>query len=245
MKIKTWLMALALLAPAPAARAEGDICGVPAEYYGIDGGFPNLMEKVREGEAPTVVVLGSASSLGAGTSGRGKAFPDRMAAALGAVWAGRDLALVNLSRRGMSAEAMVASIETEVLPRNPDLVIWETGTVEAVEGGDPGAFGETLREGIDRLNGAGIDVLLVDPQYSPPTAGLLEVGPYSDAMFQAAQEFPAATLFPRLAIMTFLEEEGLMSFTETAPDRRRAVADQLHDCLGRMMAEMVDAAIAR
>lgn len=240
------LLAVALVLPAiGAAAGEGDVCGVPGEYFRIDRGFPNLAEKRDEKALLTIVVLGSASSLGAGTSAAGRAFPSRMAVALRSLWPGRDLEVINLSERGATAAAMAASIPTEVLPRQPDLVIWETGTVDAVDGTDPAAFGDTLRAGIERLNGAGVDVLLVDPQFSPATAGLVDVESYSDAMFQAAQEFPAVTLFPRLAVMTYLDGEGLMSFTEATRDRQRRVADELHDCLGRMMAEMVDRAIAR
>lgn len=243
MRLIAWCVLLSL-AGTPAVAGE-EVCGVPRSYFEVEGGFPNLKTGVAQGGPVTVVVLGTASSLGAGTSGPSNAYPERMAARLREDWPNVPIRLVNLSRRGLDLAGMLKIMREEVRQRRPDLMIWQTGTVEAVNRLPIDRFAEQLREGIDLLNSVGTDVLLVDPQYSPRTAGLVDAPSYSNAMFQETQESPTATLFPRLAIMTYLAEEGVMTFGEPDKAAQTRTADRLHACLGEMMAELLSGALGR
>ena len=51
----------------------------------------------------------------------------------------------------------------------PALVVWQTGTVDAMQSVDPDQFSAALDQGINIARSAGADVVLVNAQYSPRT----------------------------------------------------------------------------
>jgi acyl-CoA thioesterase I len=54
-----------------------------------------------------------------------------------------------------------------VLPYHPQLVIWQTGSNQALRSRDIDGYADTIREGISRLRAAQADVVLMDPQFAP------------------------------------------------------------------------------
>ena len=76
---------------------------------------------------------------------------------------------------------MAARFAKEVLPLEPKLVVWETGTVDAVRGADLDAFRETLETGLVDLRPA-TDVVLMDTQFSRRTNAMIDFAPYERAM---------------------------------------------------------------
>ena len=50
---------------------------------------------------------------------------------------------------------------------HPDLVIWQVGTNAVLRNLDPAETAKLVEEGITRIQAAGADVVLIDPQYSP------------------------------------------------------------------------------
>ena len=53
--------------------------------------------------------------------------------------------------------------------KRPTLVIWQTGTVDAMRSVDPDDFRAAVDEGVAALQKAGTDVILMNLQYSPRT----------------------------------------------------------------------------
>ncbi|WP_234050200.1 MULTISPECIES: hypothetical protein [unclassified Xanthobacter] len=49
----------------------------------------------------------------------------------------------------------------------PDLVIWQVGTGDALAATDPEDFGHTLEQAADYLKGRDIDLVLIDPPFVP------------------------------------------------------------------------------
>ena len=50
---------------------------------------------------------------------------------------------------------------------HPDLVIWQVGTNDVLRDVDPAAAAAVIREGVLRMQQAGIDVVLMDVQFAP------------------------------------------------------------------------------
>jgi hypothetical protein len=69
-------------------------------------------------------------------------------------------------RRGRARGAGAPS-RTDVVALHPDLAIWQVGTNAVLRRDDLAADGEWMREGVDLLKRAGIDVVLMDLQYAP------------------------------------------------------------------------------
>jgi len=120
----------------------------------------------------------------------------------------------------------------------PNLVIWETGTMEAVRGTDIDEFRETLRAGIEELRSAGIETVLMNMQFSRDSEAVIHFEPYLAAMSQLA-DASDVPLFRRHGMMRHWAESGFLDLRVTDTDQRRRVAVKLYDCIGRAMADFV------
>jgi hypothetical protein len=76
-------------------------------------------------------------------------------------------------------------------------------------------------------------------QYSPRTDPVLALGAYADTMHITALQ-REVVLFDRFSIMRRWSENGV--FDLYAATRKTDIAERVHDCLGRLLANTVVAA---
>jgi hypothetical protein len=222
------LMMLAGVLTAAPARAEDSpaTCEVPAYLLTSESTLPRVAEAIKQGHALDILVLGSRSSTINTTDG--SAYPGRLQAAL------REKLpklAVNVSveiQAKKTAEEVTAGIVKLMEGKKHTLVIWQTGTVDAMRSVDPDDFRAAVDEGVAALQNAGADVVLMNLQYSPRTETMISVPPYLDNMRVVAQQHDVP-LFDRL----FSTTNGI------------ELAKRVHDCLGRALSTFViDAAHA-
>ena len=225
------------LAP-PVGAADPSPCTVPEGLVYVDAELAHATAALSGQKRLRIVVVGSASSTGAGVSQPENAYPLQLERALARYLPEVRVSVVNKAERGAKAEAMVDRFARDVIPEKPTLVIWQTGTVEAVQSIDVDAFGETLVRGVDMLQSANIDVILMDMQYSPASLTLVNVGPYKDQMHWTAQE-KDVLLFRRHDIMVRLWQDDVINLTSADRDVQRRNADLVHRCVGELLADMI------
>jgi hypothetical protein len=139
-----------------------------------------------------------------------------------------------------TAEEAASDFVNLVEAKSPTLVIWQTGTVDAMRSIDPDDFRKSVADGVVALQNAGADVILLNLQYSPRTETMISVPPYLDNMRVVAQEHDVP-LFDRFAIMRHWHDQG--DFDLFSASRGIELAKRVHDCLGRALAKfVVDAA---
>ncbi|MGI9024037.1 MAG: SGNH/GDSL hydrolase family protein, partial [Burkholderiaceae bacterium] len=68
---------------------------------------------------------------------------------------------------GGDAPENLARLDHDVIDARPDLVIWQTGTNAILREADADDFDRSVQNGIDRMRQAGIEIVLMDPQYAP------------------------------------------------------------------------------
>ncbi len=115
-------------------------------------------------------------------------------------------------------------------------MIWQAGTADALSGVEPEEFRTSLDEGVDTIQSAGADVILMNMQYSPRTESMLDVSTYADIMHWVAQQ-RGALLFDRLAIMRYWNDAG--TFDLYAATKKYDMARRVHDCIGRALASQI------
>lgn len=234
-------LAFVVLAPCAAADTLLEQCQVPAELASVDESLPRLAGRLAE--RPLVVaVVGSGSSAGSGVSARDRSYPAALQRELARRLPGVQVEVQTYARRGASAATQLEVIEREVIPRQPALVVWQTGTVDAVQRVDLNAFGETLQAGIAALHDKGIDVMLVDMQYGPQTDSLLQLRPYRNYMAWAARNLDAP-IFRRYEIMQHWWENGTVDLAASGKAEQAKAADFVHDCIGRLLAAAIEGAV--
>jgi hypothetical protein len=146
--------------------------------------------------------------------------------------------MVNLAVARQTAKAAAERLDRDVLPLKPTLVIWETGTMEAVRGTHVDEFRNTVQAGINELRAAGADVVLMNMQFSRDTDAIIDFEPYLTAMGELA-DANDVPLFRRHGIMRHWAESGLLDLRAKDGDKRRQLAGKLYDCIGRAMADFV------
>ena len=233
------LALLAAVAVALPARAEdapaGPVgCDVSSSLLETDSALPKVTEAVKAGRPLDILVVGSrSSSIGADAN---SAYPMRMQAAL------KDKlpqVKVNISveiQATKTAEEVSSGLVKLMEGKTPTLVIWQTGTVDAMRAIDPDDFRTAVDDGVVALQKAGADVVLMNPQYSPRTETMISVPPYLDNMRAVAQRHDIP-LFDRFAIMHEWNDQG--DFDLYGAHHGLDLAKRVHDCLGRALSTFV------
>ena len=90
-------------------------------------------------------MLGGASTVGLAAGGPGLAWPARLSSALAEKFPSARIKVVNLAVARQTAKAAAERLVRDVLPLKPTLVIWETGTMEAVRGSTSTSSGRRCR----------------------------------------------------------------------------------------------------
>ena len=132
----------------------------------------------------------------------------------------------------MSHTTLVKLVEA----KKPTLVIWQTGTVDAMRSVDPDDFRGAVDEGVVALQKAGADVVMINLQYSPRTETMISAPPYLDNMRVVAQQHDVP-LFDRFAIMRHWNEAG--DFDLCSNVHGTDMAKRVHACLGRALSKFV------
>jgi len=241
--MKTPLAAtLAVLAVALSAlggtvvAAEGQKCEIPGYLLFGNNELKHVAEAVKKDRRLTIAVVGTGSSILAGPDGPRSAYPARLEAALKQRLPSVAVKVVTLVRTRMSAEDLAQGLAKLLVDEKPDLVIWQTGTLDAIRRIEPDDFRAALDAGVETLHKGGADVILMNMQYSPRTDIMVALGPYADNMRVVAQQHEIP-LFDRLAIMRHWSDTG--AFDLYAAGKDNVLAQRVHDCIGRAIASMI------
>ena len=118
------------------AGAQEQHCTVPAHFYDSEPTLPQTTAALASGQTVFIVALGGASTLGRAAGRADLAWPARLAVALGSRFPTAQVKVDNRAVARQTAQEMAARLDREVIALQPTLVIWETGTTDAVSGTD-------------------------------------------------------------------------------------------------------------
>ena len=216
-------------------RAEdaAPICEVPAYMLTTESALSKVAEAIKS-RALDILVIGSRSST-INTSA-GSAYPGRLQAILREKLPGVAVHVSVELQVKKTAEEVAAGLVKLVEAKRPTLVIWQTGTVDAMRSIDPDDFRGAVDDGVVALQKAGTDVVLMNLQYSPRTETMISAPPYLDNMRVVAQSHDVP-LFDRFAMMRHWSEQGDFDLFSAAHGLE--LAKRVHDCLGRALSKFV------
>jgi len=238
-RFRAALFVVALLAPGAfdgIARAdEEDNCAAGDQTVQADFPLPRVAAALQQKRLDIAVVGSGSSTLGA-PSGPSKAYPARLEATLSQVFPDAAVKVVTYIKLRETAVDMAKELDHIVDATKPDLVVWQTGTVEAIQGIDADEFRSALDEGVEALRAKHVDVVFVNMQYSPRTEPVVAIDNYADVMrFVALQH--EVLLFDRFAVMRHWSEAG--TFDLFSATKKADTAERVHDCLGRLLGRLI------
>lgn len=131
--------------------------------------LPHVAKQIAAGEPLRIVAFGSSSTEGVGASSPAASYPSRLEVALkGALphLAG-GVTVLNRGIGGEHTDDMLRRLDRDVLSSNAQLVIWQTGSNDALRGVTLEHFREATIATVQKIQEAGIDVVLMEPQWCP------------------------------------------------------------------------------
>jgi acyl-CoA thioesterase-1 len=225
--------------PASGARVA---CDVPEELMQVDEKLPHLAERLGAKEPVKIVAIGGASTTGLAAGSSELAYPHRLQETLAHWYPSAPITVVNRGVPRQTAQQMLERFPSDVFPEDPVLVIWETGTTDAVRGVGVDEFAATLQTGIDDLKARGIDIMLVDMQFSHSTATVIDFERYLNALHRVG-DVNDVNVFPRFEMMRYWSEQNVFNFDGVAKDERANLAAKVYECIASKLAEAIRIAV--
>jgi hypothetical protein len=183
-----------------------------------------------------VLVLGAGSSSLPGPSGAGMAYPARLKVALQSALPGVAVTVATDVTARRTAIKMADSLAADLQRAKPDLIVWQTGTVDAMQGADPELFNQALDRGIAAARAGGADMILINAQYSPRTESMIALSTYVEVMRWVAVQHEIPML-DRFAIMKLWSDLG--TFDLYSATNVLDTAGQVHNCIGQLLSSLV------
>jgi acyl-CoA thioesterase I len=241
------LLALVVAGSVPARADDGLACDLPADLIIPADPLKHVSAALATKNQVDILALGSGSTVGDTGSAAGPAlaysapqasFPYRMVETLEAMRPSDRFQLTVKGGRGMTAEAMLPMLQQALVAHHYDLVLWQTGTVEAVHGLRPDNLRGVLRDGADAAAKAQVDLVLIDPQFSRFLRANADVSPYETVLQQMTGN-PDVTLFRRFDLTQLWVGNGQVDLERASRDQRDRTIVMLNTCLGEALARFV------
>jgi acyl-CoA thioesterase-1 len=196
----------------------------------------SLNRAIRSKPQVKVLAIGSSSTVGLGATTPTATYVARLEPTLEGALKGIDFDVIGRGMSGEEAQGAADRMRKEVEDANPDLVVWQVGTNDALRHVDLDKFKNCLRTTLAWLAGMGIDVVLINPQYGQ----FLVKDAYYEQVVAAI-----ADVARQSGVLLANRFEAMRELQRERGDRFYLTADSLHmnDVGYRCMAEQLARAI--
>ena len=219
-------------------------CVGPADLVRLDVPLKRTAQRIAGGLPLTIAAIGSSSTSGAGASSPANTYPSRLAVELQAQFPRVPITVHNRGVGGETAREMLARFDRDVFAANPDLVSWQAGSNSVLRDQPLDGARTLLHEGLDRLKAAGVDVVLMNPQYAPKVIAKQDANGMVDLIDLTAKQAHVA-LFQRFALMRYWRLTEDMPFsTFLSPDELH-MNDWSYGCVAKLLAGAIADAATR
>ena len=151
-------------APAPAPAMVSKACAPGTAAQNGEQPLPNVAAALAAGRTLRILSIGAAP----GRLGRhGGTYTAQIEGMLQAALKVTRIEIVNRGVSGELAAAAAARMRNEVALEEPDLVLWQVGTNDALAYVSADDFANTIREQVAWLKAHKVDVVLVGLQFAP------------------------------------------------------------------------------
>lgn len=240
--MRRWTVAALLLLLSATAQAQGTpdttptACRFPDDLAMSGMSLPAVRAAITARRVLTILTIGGSSTAGLAAQGSEFTYPARLAEHLRHRLPGMEINVVNRGLAASPTRARVDRLATDLAQTHPDLVIWAPGSSEAGMSEDPGGFIDSLQEGVEKIRTAHADLILIDLQYAPSIARVVNLSDYNNAIagVARAEDVP---LLRRSELMRRWNDDGSFALDTTPPSQRVPVIRRLFDCIALGLAD--------
>jgi acyl-CoA thioesterase I len=234
----------AAVPPQPASVATSIACTAPLEFSRFDRPLLHTMRRLASGEPLTIVAIGSSSTAGAGASSPDASYPNRLAVELKQRFPGHDITVLNRGVNGEETDQMMARFAADVIAAHPQLVLWQVGTNSVLRDRPLDTHAAELHEGIEELKSADVDVVLIDPQFTPAVNAKSETLDMVEQIELAAKQ-QNVDLFRRFAVMKNWYEAQHLTFADFVSPDQLHMNDWSYGCWAKLIGGAIAEAATR
>jgi acyl-CoA thioesterase I len=195
-----------------------------------------LSRAVREKRNVKVLAIGSSSTVGVGASSPSASYVARLETTLEGAVRGMDFDVIGRGLSGEVAQGAADRMKKEVEETQPDLVVWQVGTNDALRHVGVDRFKTCLKTTLGWLKEKKIDVVLIDPQYGDALTKDEHYGKVVEAVAEVARD-SRVLLLDRFESMRELQRERGDRFYLTSDNLH--LNDVGHRCLSEQLARAI------
>ncbi len=184
-----------------------------------------------------IVAFGSSSTEGVGASSPTASYPSQLERELSELLPHATVVVLNRGIGGEDADDMSRRLPA-ILAEKPDLVIWQTGSNDPLRGVPVEQFISETRAGVAAMQAAGIDVMLMEPQYCRRLASAPGSARYRDAVRTVGAEM-GVPVVRRYDLMQSWLRRGLVTPAEMLSADGMHMADAGYALLATDVAEQI------
>jgi lysophospholipase L1-like esterase len=213
-------------------------CQVAGVAVGGSAALPNLAKALKENRPIRVLSIGASAY--AGWNPKRGGYHKIIEALLEKTFRGLDVKIIDRGFSGELARAVAERLDVEVALTDPDVVLWQTGTSDAMARIPVEEFKETLTDMVRWLKEHDVDVVLVGLQYSRGVAN----DTHYQALRAAVKEVADAEKVLRVGRYEAMEiiDRARAAKDQPGPDDM-VIAEAGYACMAEFVARAISAAL--
>ena len=191
--------------PGASEAALSQECRVPGAQLYTAAQLGAVKAALAENRPLKILAIGGSAAPGASAS-----YPAKLEAALEHALPKVDVVIDHRGLPGEIASGAAERLRTMVTEAEPDLVVWQVGTHDAIARVDAEAFADALGEAVSWIRSHGIDVVLFDPIYTASMAADVDYNRIVDAVRHVAtqQQVPLVRRYEALHYLSSRSDKG-------------------------------------
>jgi acyl-CoA thioesterase I len=213
-------------------------CAVPPELVRLSYPLPNVSEKLQRGEPVKIVAIGSSSTAGTGASSARATYPSQLQADLKSMFPRSAITVINRGVPGDTSSNMIGRFKYDAIEPKPDLIIWQTGTNSALDGGNVERFTADVRRGIRMARKHHIEIMLMSPQFAPRFESVANRMTFIDHL-RVLAEREQVPVFQRYEVMKHWIKSGQFTNQKMINPDGLHMTDLSYGCIGWLVARMI------
>jgi lysophospholipase L1-like esterase len=227
--------ALISLMPSQAPASNSLECAARNEFVRLSKPLAKLSARLARHEEIKILAFGSSSTAGTGASRKEYNYPSRLEQELRILLPGLPIKVLNRGIGGEDARQMLPRLDRDLTAEKPDLVLWQVGTNALLSEHGVESQAPLIRDGLSKIDAAGAEVILMDPQYAPYVLRDPDARPMVALLAKIGAE-TGVPVFRRFALMQYWHEGREIAFSDIlAPDLFH-MNDWSYGCLARNLA---------
>ncbi|MFD2678855.1 SGNH/GDSL hydrolase family protein [Camelimonas lactis] len=219
-------------------RLSAPDCVSARPLLATSGALRHTGQRLAEGKPLRILAIGSSTTEGVGATAPDRTYPVQLEKEIERLL---PHARVDLRVSGVGGETAVqtlARLERELAAHNPDLVIWQVGTNDALSDVGEETFKTLLEKGIASVDATQADLILMNQQFFPSIRHKARYERFV-RMVQDAGLKKRACVFNRYALMQQWGEDSADTLRAMLASDEFHMSDRGYACMARVLADEI------